>query len=140
MANAKLKTKVTSVSIAAFLNAVENDKKRKEAKQVLKLVKAITGVKPKMWGPSIIGFGTYHYKYDSGREGDMPKIGFSPRKSALTIYIMPGFPRFKELMSKLGKHKTGKACLYINKLDDVDLDVLKQLITESWDYMTNKYG
>lgn len=140
MAKAKLKTKVTRVSVASFLNAVESDNKRKEGKEVLKMMKDISGAKPKMWGPSIIGFGSYHYKYDSGREGDMPKIGFSPRKSAMTIYIMPGFPKYEKIMSKLGKHKTGKVCLYINKLDDIDRGVLKELIKESWDYMTKKYG
>ncbi len=140
MAKADLKTKRNKASVSGFLNAVENDKRRKDGKVVLKMMKEITGSNPKMWGPSIIGFGTYHYTYESGREGDAPKIGFSPRKSAITIYIMPGFPRFEELMNTLGKFKTGKACLYINKLEDIDQDVLKKLVKQSWDYMTKKYG
>lgn len=93
-----------------------------------------------MWGPSIVGFGEYHYKYESGREGDFLITGFSPRKSALTIYIMPGFARYEALMAKLGKHRTGKSCLYINRLDDVDLSVLEELVTRSVEYMTEKYG
>lgn len=93
-----------------------------------------------MWGPSIVGFGEYHYKYESGREGDFLITGFSPRKSALTIYIMPGFARYEALMDKLGKHRTGKSCLYINRLDDVDLSVLEELVTRSVEYMTEKYG
>lgn len=93
-----------------------------------------------MWGPSIVGFGEYHYKYESGREGDFLITGFSPRKSALTIYIMPGFTRHAALMGKLGKHRTGKSCLYINRLDDVDLEVLEELVSRSVEYMTEKYG
>ena len=103
-------------------------------------MKTITGEEPKMWGSSIIGFGAYHYKYDSGREGDMPKVGFSPRKQSLTLYIMNGFDRYEELMEKLGKHKTGKSCLYVNKLADIDEGVLKELITLSFHYMNEKYG
>jgi len=140
MAKAKLKTTVNNASVNAFLNAVENDTKRKDSKHILKMFKEITGTKPKMWGPSIVGFGTYHYKYESGREGDMPKVGFSPRKNALTLYIMAGFSRLDELLSKLGKYKTGKSCLYIKKLEDVNEVVLKELIQESWEYMTHKYG
>ena len=102
-------------------------------------MKQITKEEPIMWGPSIVGFGSYHYKYESGREGDMCITGFSPRKQNLTIYILPGFKRYSELMKKLGKHKTGSSCLYINKLEDVDLKVLKQLITESVKYMKKKY-
>jgi hypothetical protein len=94
----------------------------------------------KMWGTAIVGFGTYHYKYDSGREGDSPKVGFSPRAQNLTLYIMPGFNRYPELMEKLGKYKTGKSCLYVKKLEDIDSDILQELITESINYMTNKYG
>ena len=93
-----------------------------------------------MWGTSIVGFGEYHYKYESGREGDFLITGFSPRKSAFTIYIMPGFARYEALMDKLGKHRTGKSCLYINRLDDVDLSVLEELVTRSVEYMTEKYG
>ena len=101
-------------------------------------MKKITKEEPKMWGPSIIGFGSYHYKYASGREGDFFLTGFSPRKQSLTLYIISGFKRYDELMKKLGKHKTGSSCLYINKLEDIDMKVLKELITESVKYMKTK--
>jgi hypothetical protein len=136
----ELKTKVNDVSVEGFLNKVEDEKKRNDAFEVLKLMKEVTGEKPKMWGPSIVGFGTYRYKYASGQEGDWMITGFSPRKTSLTLYIMPGFSRYEELMQKLGKYKTGKSCLYINKLTDVDLDILKTLIKESVDYMKEKYA
>ena len=99
----------------------------------------VTGKEPKMWGDSIIGFDSYHYKYASGREGDWPIAGFSPRKQALSIYIMAGFKKYDELMQKLGKYKTGKSCLYVKKLEDVDREVLKKLIQESVEYMREKY-
>lgn len=140
MAKAKLKTTETKASVSAFLNAVEDDKKRKDGKRVLKMFKEITGEKPKMWGPSIIGFGKYHYKYESGREGVMCKTGFSPRKNALTLYVMGSYPGMDKLMAQLGKYKTGKVCLYINKLEDVDEDILKQIIKTCWDHTTKKYG
>ncbi|MCO5207271.1 MAG: DUF1801 domain-containing protein, partial [Anaerolineae bacterium] len=95
----------------------------------------VTGEPGALWGTSIVGFGTYHYKYASGREGDWFVTGFSPRKQNMTLYIMPGFEQYNDLLSKLGKHKTGKSCLYINKLDDVDLDVLRELVAQSADYM-----
>lgn len=128
---AELKTKKNKASVTEFLNGVENEKRRKDGKEMLKIMKEITGEKPMMWGPSIIGFGSYHYKYPSGQEGDWFKVGFSPRKNALTLYIMTGFERYAELMGKLGKYKTGKSCLYINKLEDVDMDILRELIRES---------
>lgn len=103
------------------------------------MMKRLTGEEAKMWGPSLIGFGTYHYKYASGREGDFFRVGFSPRKTALTVYIMPGFKRFDELMQKLGKYKTGKSCLYIKKLEDVDVKVLEELVMSSLEYMADKY-
>ena len=103
------------------------------------MMKQITKENPIMWGPSIVGFGSYHYKYESGREGDMCITGFSPRKQSLTIYIMPGFDGYDKLMKKLGKYKTGKSCLYINKLEDVDLKVLKELISEDVKNMKKKY-
>lgn len=124
------KTKPTSESVNEFLARLD-EKRRKDCMTVAKLMKSATGARPKMWGSSIIGFGTYRYRYDSGREGEWPVIGFSPRKNDLTLYIMPGFERFPDLMSKLGKYKTGKSCLYIKKLPDVDMDVLKELIDES---------
>jgi hypothetical protein len=136
----ELKTKVNDVSVEGFLDKVEDEKKRNDAFEVLKLMKEVTGEPPKMWGASIVGFGTYRYKYASGQEGDWMITGFSPRKTSLTLYIMPGFSRYEELMQKLGKYKTGKSCLYINKLTDVDVDVLKTLIKESVDYMNKKYN
>lgn len=137
---AENKTKPTDASPEEFLNRIEDEKKRLEAFTILKLMKQVTGKKPVMWGPSIVGFGLYHYKYASGREGDFFVTGFSPRKQNLTIYIMPGFARYATLMKKLGKHKTGSSCLYIKKLDDVDMPTLKQLITESVAHMARKYS
>lgn len=128
---ADLKTQRTKASVSAFLNAIEDPKKRKDAKTVHKLMKEITGKKPAMWGPSIVGYGSYTYKYESGREGEWMLTGFSPRKQALTLYIMSGFKGSEPLLEKLGTYKTGKACLYIKKLEDVDLDVLERLIRKS---------
>ena len=128
---AELKTQKNKASVTAFLNSVEDEKRRKDSKAVLKLMKEITGKKPEMWGTSIVGFGSYHYKYASGQEGDWFKVGFSPRKTALTLYIMTDLSRYASLMKKLGKYKTGKSCLYIKKLEDVDIDVLRELIEES---------
>ncbi len=126
-------------SVENFLNSVEDEQKRKDAWQVLYMMKEITGYEPVLWGSGIVGFGTYHYKYDSGREGDFLRVGFSPRKSALTLYLISGFDRFEELMAKLGKFKTGKSCLYLKKLSDVDEKVLRDLIKESVAYMDEKY-
>ena len=139
MAKAELKTKPNKASVDKFIKAVKEEKRRDDCFQVLDIMKKITKEEPIMWGPSIVGFGSYHYKYESGREGDMCITGFSPRKQNLTIYILPGFKRYSELMKKLGKHKTGSSCLYINKLENVDLKVLKQLITESVKYMKKTY-
>ena len=139
MAKAELKTKPNKASVDKFLNAVKDEKRRDDCFQVLDIMKKITKEEPIMWGPSIVGFGSYHYKYESGREGDMCITGFSPRKQNLSIYILPGFSKFDLLMKKLGKYKTGKSCLYINKLEDIDLKVLKQLITESVKYMKKTY-
>lgn len=131
---ADLKTKPTAVSVDTFLGSLGNDKKRADALVVLEMMKKVTGEKPKMWGPSIIGFGEYHYVYESGHEGDMCLMGFSPRKASMTIYFWPGFEeRFAAEFAKLGKYKASKACLYINKLADVDLDVLRDLIQKSYD-------
>ena len=128
---AELKTKQTKASVEKFLNSVKDEKKREDSFKILELMKKITKEEPKMWGPSIIGFGNYHYKYASGREGDWFLTGFSPRKQNLTLYIMSYLEKHKDLLKKLGKHKTGKGCLYINKLVDVDMNVLKELITAS---------
>ena len=134
------KTQITSASVEDFLNAVEDEQKRKDAFEVLRLMSEVSGKKAKMWGPSIVGFGTYHYKYASGREGNFMRIGFSPRKTALTLYIMAGFSRYDTLMKQLGKYKTGKACLYIKKLEDVDQTVLLELMKASLQFMEEKYG
>jgi hypothetical protein len=135
-----MKTKPEKTDPEAFISSVESDKRRADAEKLLEMMKRITGEEPVMWGPSIIGFGSYHYKYESGREGDWFLTGFSPRKANLSVYIMAGFNQYDELMAKLGKHKTGASCLYINKLDDIDLDVLEELIRESLIYMKKKYG
>jgi len=125
------KTKPTKLSVAAFIDAITDETKRAEAKALVKLMQSATGEKPKMWGPSIIGFGSYHYKYESGREGDMPLVGFSPRKAANVLYGTTGFSDSEALLAKLGKHTTGKGCLYIKKLTDVDQRVLEALLMKS---------
>jgi len=132
---AELKTQKTEASVEEFLQAVEPERKRKDAQTICALMEEATGAKPKMWGASIIGFGDYTYTYENGRTNDWMLIGFSPRKQNLTLYIMPGFEAYETLLAKLGKYKTGKACLYINKLADVDLDLLKALITQSVAHM-----
>ena len=129
---AELKTKVNDASVTDFLNSVEDEQKRKDSFEILKIMKQITKEEPKMWGPSIVGFGSYHYKYESGREGDSPMMGFSPRKQNLTLYIItPGFEDYQGQLNRLGKYSTGKSCLYIKRLSDVDVDVLKELISDS---------
>ncbi|WP_405219901.1 DUF1801 domain-containing protein [Lentisalinibacter sediminis] len=137
---AELKTRKNQASVQAFLDSVENDKRRDDARVVLQLMQEVTDETPIMWGTSIIGFGSYHYRYESGREGDWMLTGFSPRKQALTLYIMDGFRGHGELMDKLGKYKTGKSCLYVKKLEDIDMDVLRQLVAESVAYMRKTYG
>ena len=136
---AELKTKLNDASVTGFLNSIEDEKKRKDSFIIIDLIKQITKMEPKMWGTSIIGFGTYHYKYKSGREGDWMKTGFSPRIQNLTLYIMCDVQKYKDLLQKLGKHKTGKGCLYIKKLEDINLDILTELITHSVDYISKKY-
>ena len=125
------KTKPTKLSVASFIDALADDTRRADAKALVKLMKNASGKKPKMWGPSIIGFGSYHYRYDSGREGDMPLIAFSPRKTATVLYGMTGSSDSKALLAKLGKHTTGKGCLYIKKLADVDRQVLEAMAVKS---------
>lgn len=136
---AELKTKRNDGDVMTFINSVEHPKRREDALAILKLMKSVTRAEPKMWGQSIVGFGSYHYKYKSGREGDWFLTGFSPRKQSMSLYIMAGFDRYDELMQKLGKFKTGKSCLYINKLEDVDLAVLRELVTESVRHMKEAY-
>jgi hypothetical protein len=126
-----MKTKPTAVRVENFIDAVPNESRKKDARTLLALMKKVTGEKPVMWGPSIIGFGSYHYKYESGREGDMCVAGFSPRAAAMVIYLLAGFEKNKALLARLGKHKHGKSCLYVSKLDDIDLGVLEKLIADS---------
>ncbi len=133
------KTKRHDGDVNEFIDAVENPRRREDARRVLELMREVTGEPPKMWGSSIVGFGSYHYRYASGREGDWMITGFSPRKQNLTIYIMPGFSEFAGLLDRLGKHKTSKSCLYLNKLDDVDLEVLAELVRESVAVMRRHY-
>ena len=133
------KTRPTRASVTAFMSAIGDRQMRADAMKVAAMMRRATGKRARMWGPSIVGYGSYHYRYASGREGDFMIAGFSPRKQALTIYIMPGFSRFEDLMSKLGKYTTGKSCLYIRRLADVDEAVLERLIGESVSYMRAQY-
>lgn len=133
---AENKTTPNDQNVEEFLNTIEDERKRKDSFTLLELMKQITGLEPKMWGTSIVGFGSYHYKYESGREGDMILTGFSPRKQNLTVYNVGGFEQYDDLLKQLGKHTLGKSCLYIKHLDDVDLPTLKSLIEESFKYKT----
>jgi hypothetical protein len=143
MAKAELKTKRTAVRGAQFIAAVPDVRRREEAAVIDALHRRVTGCEPKLWGPSIIGYGSYHYKYESGREGTMCRAGFSPRKAALTVYLMGNYvdrqAEVDGLFARLGKHKTGKSCLYITRLADVDLAVLERLVAISWEVMNAKY-
>ena len=132
---AELKTRPNEGDVYNFLNKVPDESTKQGCFTILQMMANITGEKPKMWGDSIVGFGSYHYKYASGREGDWFLTGFSPRKQNLTLYIMSGFKRYDELMARLGRHKTGRSCLYIKKLEDVDLSVLEELIRLSVERM-----
>lgn len=136
---AKNKTAETQNSVTDFINAVENEVKRNDAFELIKIIQETTGFEPKMWGPSIIGFGSYHYKYESGHEGDAPLAGFSPRKTALTVYFYLPEEKREELLSKLGKHTSSKACIYIKKLADVDIEILKKIILLSKQYTQKLY-
>lgn len=130
---ADIKTKMTDASVEEFLSKIEGDQKRKDCIEIVKIMKQVTKKEPKMWGPAIIGFGSYHYTYESGREGDMPQIAFSPRKQNITLYIGVGDNSDNPLLKKLGKFTTGKVCLYIKKLTDVDSNVLQKLIADSFE-------
>ena len=129
---AENKTKATDVSVESYLSNIGDESRRKDCEALSKLMSKVTKDKLKMWGTSIVGFGTYHYKYESGHEGEAPLAGFASRKGDITLYLASGFPEQEELLAKLGKHKTGKGCLYIRKLSDVDLKTLEQLIVESY--------
>jgi Domain of unknown function (DU1801) len=128
---AENKTKSTKSSVAEFVNAIENESRRADAKALIRLMQKATGEKPKMWGPSTIGFGSYHYKYETGREGDMPVVGFSPRKDATVLYGLRGAGDAEALLARLGKHTTGKGCVYVKKLADVEAKVLESLVVKS---------
>jgi Domain of unknown function (DU1801) len=133
---AEAKTKPTKANVNAFLDSIDDERRRKDCKAVLKLMKDVTQAQPEMWGSSIVGFGRYRYNYDSGREGEWMMTGFAPRKGDLTLYIMAGFERIPELMKRLGKFKTGKSCLYVKKLEDVDMDVLRDIVSKSVEKMS----
>lgn len=135
---AELKTRVNdAASVDAFIDSVEDEEKRRDCLQIMKMMKQAARAEPKMWGTSIVGFGNYHYKYASGREGDWMLTGFSPRRQNITLYIMTGFERYGDLLKKLGKHTSGVSCLYIKRLKDVDVKVLKELVSESVKAMKN---
>ena len=134
------KTKPSEESVDTFLASVEDKQKRSDCLELAKIMKEVTGRHPVMWGGSMVGFGSYHYRYDSGREGDWFVTGFAPRKRDLTIYIMPGFDEHGELLKKLGKHKTGKSCLYVKQLADVDVGMLKHLVEKSVRQIHEIYG
>ena len=132
---AELKTKPSDMNVDALLDAIPDETRRRDCRSIAKLMEKLTGSRPQLWGTSIVGFGTYHYRYASGREGDWFITGFAPRKNDLTLYILSGFTRFEDLMSRLGRHKTGKSCLYIRRLEDIDMKVLEELIRESVQYV-----
>ena len=134
-----LKTRPTDASVEAFIDAVDHPRRREDAHILLDLMRRVTGEKPVMWGPAIVGFGRYSYRYASGKEYDWPIVGFSPRKQNLSIYILLGFGESGDQLSRLGKHKTGKSCLYINKLADVDMDVLETLVRTTVAEMKRRY-
>jgi hypothetical protein len=135
---AEPKTQPTTASAEAFIDALDDEQRRRDCRMLLKLMRQATGAPPVMWGGSIIGFGTYRQTYANGKTGDWPVIGFSPRKNDLTVYLMPGFERWQPLLDKLGRHKTGKVCLYLKRLADVDPGVLTELIESSVQGMADR--
>jgi hypothetical protein len=134
------KTKPTELSVQSFVEKVADAPVREDCLALIRMMKKITGSEPKMWGPSIIGFGQYHYKYVSGHEGDICMVGFSPRKQNISLYVLAGFAGQDKLLEKIGKHKAGKGCLYIKKLEDIDQDILEKLIIGSIDFLKKKFG
>jgi len=137
---AELKTRPTAASVKEFLDGIADERRRRECRAVAKLMREVTGEKPRMWGPSIVGYGSYTYRYESGRSGEWFLTGFSPRKTSLTLYIMAGFARHAALMKRLGRHTTGKSCLYLRRLEDVDLEVLRELVRESVAFVRSRHG
>lgn len=136
---AALKTRPTNASVDAFLDGVDPDDRREDARRLLAMMQRVTQEPPRMWGDRIVGFGSYHYRYASGREGDWPLVGLSPGKRNLTLYIMPGFDDYQPLLARLGKHRTGKSCLYLNKLQGIDMRALEDLIRQSVADMRRRY-
>ena len=139
MARAGNKTKPTSVTPRAYISSLDEGRRKREADILLPWFESVTGLEGRMWGPSMIGFGRYHYKYDSGREGDSMITGFAPRKAAMTLYIMPGYRDMSETLARLGPHRIGKSCLYLNRLESVDMDVLAEIVTDGVAYMRQNY-
>jgi hypothetical protein len=139
MANAKQKTTETTASVADFIKKIPDDQRKKDAQSIIKIMKEQSGFDAKMWGPAIIGFGSYHYKYDSGREGDAPLVAFSPRKTEFAIYLTSEFDNRDELLKLFGKHKSAKGCIYVRKMEDINVDILKKMIANSIKYYKAKY-
>ena len=139
MAKAQNKTTETNDSVAQYLNAITDSERRKDCFTIAEIMKKQSGFEPKMWGPSIVGFGSYHYIYESGREGDAPLVAFSPRKAEISLYLSSGFEHREELLNKFGKHKSAKACIYIKKLSDVDEEVLNKMVKNSIKHVKNLY-
>lgn len=137
---AKNKTTETKASVSGYLNTIKDEKRRKDFSAIIELIKKNTGLEPKMWGTAIVGFGSYHYKYESGHEGDAPLTGLASRANAITLYLSSGFDKREELLLEFGKYKTGKACIYIQKLDDIDKDILVRMVKNSIDHTKNKYS
>ncbi|WP_313807348.1 DUF1801 domain-containing protein [Flavobacterium sp.] len=138
---AKTKTVYTDEDVLKFIHTFANTEQKKEDSYALiELMKEMSGHEPKMWGPTIVGFGSYHYKYESGHEGDAPMLGFSPRKAAISLYVFTGLPEHEHLLEGLGKFKMGKACIYVNKLSDINIDVLKGLMSASMEFLKDKYS
>ena len=133
------KTQVTDADVRAFLDRVDHPTRRADAFALDEMFRRVTGWVPRMWGPSIVGYGSYHYTYDSGREGDFLATGFSPRKANLSLYIMPGYHEMGDLLDRLGKHRTGAACLYINKLADVEMDVLEEIVRRGLNDLASRW-
>ena len=136
---AKNKTTETSISVKDFINAVKDETKKKDCYNLIELIKKESGFEPKMWGTSIIGFDSYHYKYDSGHEGDSPLVAFSPRASAITLYLSGHFEKREELLEKLGKHKTDKGCIYIKNLDSINMEILQKMIKNHIKHIREMY-
>lgn len=136
---AELKTRQTDASVKAYLDAIEDEQRRADCMHLVEIMGRATKAEPKMWGSAIVGFGSYHYKYESGHEGDAARVGFSPRKGDISIYIVPGFEGKAELLNQLGKHKIGKVCLYVKRLSDIEIPILEKLVKDSVAEMRRRY-